>query len=432
MENLTQAIRGNELLQILRIRSFFLLMVSEFFSQIAFNMQHFVFIFVIYHIAHSNTAVSGLILSFTIPAIIFSISAGVYVDRWRKRSVLFTTNFLRGLLLLLFLIPHLHLAVIYTITFFIAVATQFFLPAESAIIPLLVKPQQIISANAIYAIGIYSTVLIGYVGSGPLLLWLGPNTVFIILALLFFISAFCILFVPIPEKKKKEDTVPMHALRDSFTKDIKEIFQYIRKAQVVSKALVILTVSQAIIFTFAVLGPGYVATILNVQVEQLSVVLLAPAAVGMIVGSLIVGNWGKRIRGRTIIGAGFILTGLMFLFLPLGSRVASQGITQTINAFLPRSFDITSLHIIILLSFIAGIANAFIFVPANATIQRYTSEDIRGRIYGFLNALVGAVSLLPVVVAGGLADILGVGTVIVIIGIIMICLGSFALGFSSD
>ena len=47
---------------------------------------------------------------------------------------------------------------------------------------------------------------------------------------------------------------------------------------------------------------------------------------------------------------------------------------------------------------------------------------MRVRIYGFLNALVGAVSFLPVIASGGLADILGVGTVITGVGTLMLFL----------
>ena len=70
-----------------------------------------------------------------------------------------------------------------------------------------------------------------------------------------------------------------------------------------------------------------------------------------------------------------------------------------------------------------GFAISLVFVPSNTTIQLETNESMRGRIYGFLNALIGAVSFLPVILAGGLADLLGVATVIIGFGIIMLILG---------
>ncbi len=44
----------------------------------------------------SNTAVSLLILSFLVPAVLFSAVAGVYVDRIDRRLILIATNVLRG------------------------------------------------------------------------------------------------------------------------------------------------------------------------------------------------------------------------------------------------------------------------------------------------------------------------------------------------
>ncbi|MDP2649524.1 MAG: MFS transporter, partial [bacterium] len=56
-----------------------------------------------------------------------------------------------------------------------------------------------------------------------------------------------------------------------------------------------------------------------------------------------------------------------------------------------------------------------------------TNEKMRGRMYGLLSSLIGAVSFLPVILAGGLADLFGVGVVIAGIGIFMIALGIYYL-----
>ena len=45
---------------------------------------------------NSNTANSLLILSFLVPAVLFSAVAGVYVDRVDRRIILIATNLLRG------------------------------------------------------------------------------------------------------------------------------------------------------------------------------------------------------------------------------------------------------------------------------------------------------------------------------------------------
>ena len=69
----------------------------------------------------------------------FGILAGVWVDRWNKKSVLIVTNLLRALIVFPLAFFYRSLGLVYLATFGVAMATQFFIPAETPIIPLLVK-----------------------------------------------------------------------------------------------------------------------------------------------------------------------------------------------------------------------------------------------------------------------------------------------------
>lgn len=418
-----------DILRVLRIRPFFFMMLSEFFSQLAFNMQHFVLIFIIYSLTHSNTAVSGMILSFMIPAVLFSVITGVYVDRWNKKKVLVYTHLIRGFLLLPFLIPNLHLGLIYTLTFLIAIVTQFFIPAESAIIPGLVPKNLIIPANAVFAFGIYGSTLIGYVFAGPMLLFFGRTNTIIFLISLFFISAGFAGTIKLIGKNKelKEENSLFFRNNFAIAREAKEIFTFIRKARKVMHALFMLTIAQAVVFMFAVLAPGYVATILEAPIESLSWILIAPAGLGLGLGAFVLGSVGKKFKNKWLSAVGFMVVGIVFILLPLASRVTSHAFVQNLNNFLPHILGINILHIIVVLAFIIGFAISFVFIPSNATIQIETGEEMRGRMYGLLNSLIGAVSFLPVILAGGLADLLGVGAVITGVGVLMIALSVFYL-----
>lgn len=410
-----------DILRVLRIRPFFFMMLSEFFSQLAFNMQHFILILVIYELTRSNTAVSGVILSFTVPAILFSFITGVYVDRWNKKRILLITNLLRGLFLIPFFFSGLHISLIYTLTFLIAVATQFFLPAESSIIPTLVKKDLLLSANAVFSFGIYGTTLLGYILSGPVILLLGKTQTFMFLSALFFISAFFILFIKIPRKNKSRSEGDN--ILPSFAAEAREIFQFIRKTRRVMHALLMLTIAQAIIFMFAVLVPGYASTVLKIKLESLSWILIAPAALGMGLGVLILGSIGKKYNRKWLSSLGFMIVGVTFILFSFVNIAISNGFVDNLNKYL--FFNITPLHFVIVMAIAIGFAISLIFAPSNTTIQIETDESMRGRIYGLLNALIGAVSFLPVILAGGLADLLGTATVLIGVGVIMLLLGIF-------
>lgn len=412
MEILRKGVLNNDILRVLRIKPFFLIILSEFFSQLAFNMQHFVLIFIIYGLTRSNTAVSGMILSFMIPAVLFSVITGVFVDRWNKKKVILYTHLIRATLLLPFLIPSLHLGLIYILTFLIAVTTQFFIPAESSIIPSLVPKRLIISANAVFAFSLYGSIIMGYVFSGPALLWLGKTYTIVFLISLFLISAIFVTAIKFGAKKKEvipEDLSPSKG-NFSIVKEAREIFTFIRKVRKVMHALLMLTIVQAVIFMFAVLAPGYVTTILNQRLESLSVILIAPAGLGLGIGALMLGSMHKKFKHKWVSAIGFMVVGIVFILLPIANHV--------------DFFNIDLLHIIIVLAFIIGFAISLVLIPSNSTIQIETREAMRGRMYGLLSALIGAVSFLPVILAGGLADLLGVGTVITGVGVLMIILSA--------
>lgn len=426
MEAIRKKVLDNDILRVLRIRPFFFMMLSVSFSQLAFNMQHFVLIFLIYGATHSNTAVSGMILSFMIPAVLFSVITGVYVDRWNKKKVLLYTHLIRAALLLPFLIPSLHLGLIYALTFLIAVVTQFFIPAESSIIPQLVPKKLIISANAVFAFGIYGSIIIGYVFSGPALLLLGKTHTISFLILLFLISAIFVTVIKLADKKKgtiERNLFPSNSYF-SIAREAREIFTFLRKVRKVMHALLMLTIAQAVIFMFAVLAPGYVTTILEAPLESLSVILIAPAGLGLGIGAFLLGSIGKKFKHKWLSEIGFMIVGIVFILLPFANRVTSHAFVQALNNYLPRFLDINILHIIVVLAFIIGFAISLVFIPSNATIQIETNEKMRGRMYGLLSSLIGAVSFLPVVLAGGLADLLGVGAVIMGVGVLMVILSA--------
>lgn len=424
MEVLKKRVLGNNILQVLREKPFLLMMLSEFFSQVAFNMQHFVLIFIIYGFTHSNTAVSGMILSFMVPAVLFSVISGVYVDRWNKKKVMLITHLIRAALLLPFLIPNLHLGLIYTFTFLIAVVTQVFIPAESSIIPLLVPKKLLVPANAVFSFAIFGIMLLGYILSGPVLLLLGRTYTIMFLIVLFLISALIVTRIKLADKKVKSqdgNLLPMPNL--SIVQEAKEIFVFIKRVKKIMHALFMITIAQSAIFMFVVLAPGYVTTILEAPLESLSVILIAPAGIGLGIGAFMFGSMGKKIKHELISAIGFMIVGVVFVLMPLASRVISYGFVQSLNSILPPIIHINILHIIVLLAFITGFGISLIFIPSNSTIQIETSAEMRGRMYGLLSSLTGAVSFLPVILAGGLADIFGVGAVIVVVGILMTAIG---------
>src|SRR5207253_4855112 len=84
-------------LDVFRNRPFLLLWIAQAATQIGGNMVIFGLTVIIAESTGSTTAVSALIFTFLLPAVLFSALAGVFVDRLDRRLVLISTNILRGL-----------------------------------------------------------------------------------------------------------------------------------------------------------------------------------------------------------------------------------------------------------------------------------------------------------------------------------------------
>lgn len=402
------------------------LILAEIFSQFAINMLNFVLIIVAFTIANSSTAVSGVILSFTIPALIFGIFAGAYVDRLNKKKVLYVSNILRAILVFLLVFSKSNLWFIYVLSLGISFVSQFFIPAETPMIPIVVKNELLLTANAIFGMIIYGSIFAAYALSGPLILLLGKVGVFIVLSISFLLAAFFASLIKVKQTTKAKST-QISRFKMDFVEEFKQVVAFFRKARVIYNSLFLLSLAQILVMVLAVIGPGYAEQILKIQVEQFPIFFVTPAVIGTAVGAVLLGNYFHKASKQKVARLGLFLMGLSILALPYGSKVESRKFVQTINTYLPHALKINILHIMVVLAFAMGIANSLIFVPSNTTLQEETSEDFRGKAYGILNTMVGFLSLIPIILVGGLADLAGTKNVIVGIGLTVMLVWGISL-----
>jgi MFS family permease len=424
--------KENLIIKALSIRPFSYLMISEFFSQFSMNLFNFALLILVFSLSKSNSAVSGVVIAFTLPSVIFGILAGVLVDRWNKKNVLFLTNLIRALVVFPLAFFHQNIALIYLVTFGVSLVTQFFIPAETPMIPLLVKKNLLLSANALFGMGIYVSLFLAYALSGPILLLLGEKNIFAFLSFLFLVSGFFAFLIKIKGSKKAFDGSNYADQKiPTFKQELKIVADLISKSKALYHALFSLTLAQILIYIFAVIGPGYAVHILRIKVENFPLLFVTPAIIGVALGALTIGSFFHTKSKSSLTKFGLFLMGASILLLPYGSKFESRQIVQFINFYLPHVFTINVLHIMVFLAFVLGFAIAFVFVPANTVLQEETSDDARGKIYGVLNSLVGVMSIAPVLLVGGLADAIGVKAVITGLGIVVLVI-AFIRTFVTD
>ncbi len=371
---------------------------------------------VVFSLSKSNIAVAGVVLSFTIPSILFGILAGVYVDRWNKKNVLVYTNLLRSIVVFPLIFVSKELSLVYLLSFLVSLVTQFFIPAEAPIIPHLVKKKLLLSANALFSMGIFGSIIVAYALSGPLLLLLGTVKVFALITVLYAISGVFAVLIRLNYIKQE------NAQKINVFEEVRDAFSLMAKKEKVYHSLFLLTLLQTLILLIAVVGPGYAANVLHIQIEKFPILFVTPAVIGMAVGALIIGNFLHKKSKQALAKAGLLVFGFIMLIFPYGSFIISQEFVSKFNSILPSSMSINSIHLMLLMAVLIGFAFSLIFVPSTTILQEETTDNQRGKIYGSLNTLIGAVSIVPILGVGVLSDLIGVDKVISGIGISVICL----------
>ena len=423
MKNIYAKFSSYDIVKLLQAPGYTYFSLSVLFSQIAFNMLSVVLIFQIFHLTSSNFAVSILLFSILFPQIILSFLGGIIADVSDKKSILVYGNLLRALaLIVLFLNPK-SLILVYFIALVTSVITQFYVPAEAPLIPSLVKKDYLVPANSIFGISLFGSILIGYVLAGPLITILGRAGIYLLLSGFFLTATFFAVLLPKKGKGLLKGDYEFDVVKKSIIREFKDSYHVLRHTTDVGSAFFLLIFSQVIILILATLVPGYAKTILQIPAEELSIILFAPAALGMITSAVLVGSVFNKVRKGKLMTYGVFLSGIVLVLFPFTSKFAARDFIHLINTFLPQFLKLNVFNLVLLLAFTAGFANALVFVPSQAIIQEVIPENFRSKIYGLLFAFIGVFSLIPIIVAGGVADIFGVGTVLVTIGIFIIVMG---------
>lgn len=384
------------ILDVLKNKAFRGLWMSQVFSQLGINLLTFILALRVYALTERNTEVSFLTMSVVIPAMMLGVVAGVLVERFDKKKVLFWCNLLRGIAVLGFLLTKETIFFIYLLAVLISAITQFFVPAEGPLIPKIVPANHLVGANSLFIMTIFVTMLAGGVLAGPLLDGVGIDISFLIIAGLYFLATALVLFVPSNDKIANHTTI---RIKEEFSEGVK----FLRANRIVLTCLILLVGSQTVIASLSTLLPGLAHKTLFLPINQASTLLLGPAILGIIIGAVLVSQLHFPLRVNITIG----IVGVSLAMFCLGLST---------NYY----FSATAL-------FFMGGFNAFIDVSANTLLQKKTDEKLRSRVFGVLTSLGGMFFILPVLFLGILSDLAGVGPILLGQGVLIFGLFIFKI-----
>ncbi|MBD1928634.1 MFS transporter [Trichocoleus sp. FACHB-90] len=390
---------------LLKNRPFMVLWVGQILSQIADKVFFVLLIALLseYHFAPEmeNSMRSALMVAFTLPAILFGSAAGVFVDRFPKKKVMVASDLLRfGLTILIPLLPQ-KFSILLVITFLSSSVTQFFAPAEQAAIPLMVRRENLMTANALFTTTMMGSLIVGFAVGEPVLSLArslgGESSQEFLVGGFYLLAAIISMFVKI-----KDTTLIDRQAAINPISDLKAGLRYLWQNRLVRNAMFQLVILYSVFAALTVLAID-LSEKLGLKSEQFGF-LLASAGVGMVLGAGILGHWGDRFHQKPLPLFGFLS---MAFVLGVFSFTHRLWLGLGLSAFL-------------------GLGASLIGVPMQTLIHQQTSESMRGKVFGFQNNVVNIALSLPLAIAGPLTDKFGLRGVLLAMSIVVSVVGVWA------
>ena len=405
------------------------LWVAQLLAQTSQHAIHFIQMVLIEQLTGSAVQLGLIILAFTLPGVIFSPIAGVVVDRFPKKYVLVASNLIRVLCVAGYIVALNRLSgtwqllAIYTLTFLTASVAQFFSPAEAATIPLLVGEDRLLAANSLFTLTMAISQVIGLLILGPLAVSLvSVQGGFAIIGLMYLAAAILVSTLP-------RDTRLLVAPSGEGSKwgavwrEIREGWRFVSARAKIRTAMFQVVVVTTLVMVMAMLAPGYAARVLGLP-PQSAVIVFAPAGLGMLLATGIVGRWGQLLARISFGNIGLALAGLAFGALGL-LGLDYQRLLEPILEVYPRA-PLSLASATMALGFVMGFSMSAVTILAQTTIQQESPPQIRGRVFSAQFMLNNLAGIPPMLVLGGVADAVGIPRVLEVVG-----LATLALAVSS-
>src|SRR5437868_7721980 len=399
---------------VLANHDFRLIWSAQVASQLADKFLMFALLILTYSISRASTHGAALFLAYTFPSVFLSPLAGVYADRHDKKRLMFFTNAIRGGLILLIplsqLVPYFEHVTwhLFVIIFLFASVGQIFAPAEAASIPFIVGSEELMTATSMFTSTVIVTLLIAVPLSTFAVRFLGTDSPYWIAAGLFVLAAGLIYLVK-TDLHARTHQAP--AEKTDILYELREGISYIAARPLVRFAVLQLSLTIAVIFSVFVLAPSYMSTVLRLQATDVYL-FLAPAVIGMLAAAFYLGQYGRHFRRSRLLIGGLLSAGVTLMLIAVVPYLLEQVGGHWLLVWFPVVFG-----------FIGGLEFGMLFIPAFTVLQEKTEAERRGRIFRAMFPVVNAPIAIPILVAGGLADLFGVTRVIFGMGLLLVASG---------
>ncbi len=361
------------------------------------------------------------ITAYILPTAALGTVSGVLVDRLPKNLVLSVMNIGRLGLMLLLLVSDTGLWTIYGVALLLAITTQFASPAEAAAVPQLVRPEQFTMANSVNNLGGLLAQVVGFAVLPPLFLnTVGARPLFFVAAVLFGAGAAVFLGIKSLGSGEVDLDQTIDAVRE-VRKQFAQAWEVLSRDFRAYMSVIIVVLASTTALVAVALMPRFAEEVLDIPVRN-AVFVFLPAAIGVLAGLRLVQWLERRIEKWWLVGAGFGLLAASFICLALTTTFASM--LAGMNPFGETSARIVVTAII---STVAAFSFSVVGVASRSLVNERMPVEIQGRIFAAQVVLTNLASIPPILLAGLLAALFGVGPVLFLFVIVLVGVAGWTL-----
>ena len=358
---------------------------------------------IVFVLTDSPIAVALVFVAATLPNLLFGPIAGTFVDRWDHREVLVVSDILRAAVVFVMpIVASLNIWLVYPLAFLLTTISIFFRPARVAILPRLVREDELLTANSALWIGETLVDVIGFPLAG-LFVALVADAVSIAFwfdGATYLASALLLsTLIPRPVRTEAPTGATAGATTGGFRAELMEGWRFLRNdavllantlQAVVAQLTIGVLFGQTIVYAERVFGPqGYDGLAVYGFIE-------GSQGAGNLIGGFVIGLVGAGLAKGKLIIAGYTVFGLLTTAMALSGDLA----------------------VVLAMAFGIGIANMVFIIPSQTLFQERTPGNLIGRVVSFRFSLVSGAMTLSIGLGGVLSEAIGVTTTIAAFGIL--------------
>ena len=314
-------------------------------------------------LTESGFAVGGLFVVRMLAPFLVSPIAGVVADRYSRKSVLLWADILRGVTVFGFLLVRDADLVwlLYALTAVQLGISGFFFTARTAILPDIVEPRGIGTANAITA-ATWSTMLaVGAATGGLIAGTLGVYTAFVIDGFTFLLSAVFIAQITMPKASRDHD-------HDRTVRAV--LSEYLEGVQLLRKSKDMLLISLHKAMLMLVFGSTFQVVLVTIAEKVFIIGEGGSLGVGLLLAALGIGTGISPLSVRQLTGD---REPLLRVAIFCGYLVGATGLVlvSLLNSFV----------LVLVASMIVGCGSGLLWVFSTQLLLRSAPDEIRGRVF---------------------------------------------------